>query len=123
MKNVNKVSSLISSQKQVRITKIIASGVWRPSFTKYSRKKWIGQFCASQDAIKDAESEGQPCSASSVDNVQKVKQTVKMNYKVTTTEITECTSINWKTIRLMLHEELGMREICAKVVPRVLLFD
>ncbi len=53
-------------------------------------------------------------------HVQEVKQTVEMNRKVTTREITECTNINRETVRLILHEKLGMRKICMKVVPKVL---
>jgi hypothetical protein len=27
-------------------------------------------------------------------------------------------SMNWETVRLIMTEELGMRKICAKMVPR-----
>ncbi len=70
--------------------------------------------------MEDKECEGQLCSMHSADNVQKMKRIVEMNHKVTTREIAACTSINWETVCLILHEELEMRKMCLKVVPQVL---
>jgi hypothetical protein len=32
--------------------------------------------------------------------------------------IADKVNMNWETVRLILTEELGMRKICAKMVPR-----
>ncbi len=78
------------------------------------------QFRAGHGSIKDEKGGGQLCSMRSADNVQKVKRIVEINCKVTMREIAEHTSISRETVRLILPEELGMRKMYVKVVPKVL---
>ncbi len=64
-------------------------------------KKWTACFCFRWDSTEDEECEGRLCSISRADNVQKVKQIVEMNHKVTMRENAEHAGINQETVRLI----------------------
>ncbi len=109
IKNTNKKLSFGFSQIQIKITEIreqFQAVYGQHPLWNTAVKKGVVWFRTGWDSIEDDECEGRSCSTCSAYSVQKVKQTVEMNDKVTTRKIAECTGINWETFRLILHEEL-----------------
>ena len=63
---------------------------------------------------------GRPSTAKTQENVQKVARIVRGDRRLSIRAISEITNINKESVRHILHDDLGMRKVCAKVVPKIL---
>jgi len=52
------------------------------------------------------------------DNTAWVGELVRSDQRLTVRMIADEVNMNWETVHLILSEELGMRKMCAKMVPR-----
>jgi DNA-directed RNA polymerase sigma subunit (sigma70/sigma32) len=63
---------------------------------------------------------GQPATGRTEENIAKVRQIVRENRRLTVRSIPEQVNIDRETVRKISTEELDMRKLCVKMVPKEL---
>ena len=81
--------------------------------------EWF-KFKEGREYIGDDPKSGRPSTAKTQENVEKVARTVRGDRRLSIRAISELTSINKESVRQILHDDLGMIKVCAKVVPKIL---
>ena len=66
---------------------------------------------------------GRPSTSRTVDNVERVKQVVCGDRRLTVRMIADELEINRDSVWKIITEDLGMRKICAKMMPKLLDYD
>jgi len=82
--------------------------------------KWVKCFSEGRESVPDEERSGQPATSRTEENIAKVCQIVRENRPLTVRSTAEQVNINRETVRKILTEDLDMRKVCAKVVPKEL---
>jgi predicted transcriptional regulator len=80
----------------------------------------VKRFCEGRGSVTDEERSGRPATSRTEDNIAKVRQIVRENRRMTVMSIAEQVNIDRETIRKILTEDLDMRKVCAKMVPKEL---
>jgi hypothetical protein len=78
-------------------------------------------FSGGRTLVEDEQRSGQPSTTRTGDNTARVRELVRSDRRLTVKMIADEVNMNRETVRLILTEELGMRKICAKMVPRNLI--
>ena len=81
--------------------------------------KWGERFSEGRESVTDERS-GQPATSRTEENIAKVHQIVRENSQLTVRSIAEQVNIDRETVRKILTEDLDMRKVCAKMVPKEL---
>jgi energy-converting hydrogenase A subunit M len=81
----------------------------------------VTRFTDGSESVADKERSEQLAMSRAEENIAKVHQIVHENYWLTVGSIAEQVNIDKETVRKILTEELDMRKVCAKMVPKVLL--
>ena len=82
--------------------------------------KWVERFSEGRESVTDKERLGQPATSRTEQNNAKVHQIVCENHQLTVRSTAEQVNINRETVRKILPEDLDMRMVCAKMVPKEL---
>jgi len=82
--------------------------------------KWMKRFSEGRESVTDEERSGRPATSRTEENIAKVRQIVCENRRLTVRSIAEQMDIDKETVRKILTEDLDMREVCAKLVPKEL---
>src|SRR5438128_1052998 len=82
--------------------------------------RWIEAFEHGQQSVKDEACNGRLCKAVTPTTIAVVEQFVNDDRHVTTRKLAEEVGISRERINHILRQELGMRKICKKWVPRLL---
>jgi len=82
--------------------------------------KWVKRFPKGRESVTDEERSGQPSTSRTEENIAKVRQIVRENHRLTVRSIAEQVNIDRETVRKILTEDLDMRKVCAKMVPKEL---
>jgi ribosomal protein S25 len=69
---------------------------------------------------RSSEGPGRPATSRTEENIAKVRQIVREIRRLTVRSIAEQVNIDRKTVRKILTEDLDMRKMCAKMVPKEL---
>jgi [histone H3]-lysine36 N-dimethyltransferase SETMAR len=85
--------------------------------------EWCRRFSEGHSSIDDTDRPGRPLSACSEENVARVEELVNNDRRVTVEEVAEGAGISVGSAHHILHDCLGMRKVCAKWVPKLLLPD
>ena len=64
--------------------------------------------------------QGRPATSRTEENNANVSQIVRENRRLTVRSIAEQVNIDTETVRKILTEDLDMRKVCAKMVPKEL---
>jgi len=80
----------------------------------------VKRFSERRDSVTDEERSGRPATSRTEENIVKVRQIVRENHRLTVRSIAEQVNIDRVTLRKILTEDLGMRKVCAKMVPKEL---
>jgi len=80
--------------------------------------KWVKRFSEGRESVNDEESSGRPATSKTEENIAKVRQIVRVNRRLTVRSIAEQVNIDRETVRKILTEDLDMRKVCAKLVPK-----
>ena len=75
-------------------------------------------FFEGRTLVGDEQRSGPPLAARTGDNIALVREFVRSNRRLTVRTIADEVKMNRQTVRLILTEELGIKTICAKMVPR-----
>jgi histone-lysine N-methyltransferase SETMAR len=85
--------------------------------------EWHKRFCEGREDVEDDDRSGRPCTSKTDENVQKVEEIVRNDRRLSIRMIAEMVHIDKETVRQILHDNLNMTKVCAKVVPRLLTPD
>jgi len=85
--------------------------------------EWHGRFKEGRENVQDDPRSGQPKTQRTDANVDRVRTLVRSDRRLGVTVIEEEQNMNRATVRQIIKEDLGMRNISAKMVPRILTHD
>ena len=79
--------------------------------------KWVKRFSEGRESVTNEE-RWRPATSRTEENIAKVRQIVSENRRLTVRSIAKQVNIDRETIRKILTEDLDMRKVCAKIVPK-----
>lgn len=82
--------------------------------------KWYERFKSGNESVEDEKRSGRPSTSKTDENVQKVAKMVRSNRRLTIRELTEELNISYGSVQSILTDDLQMRRVSAKFVPRLL---
>ena len=80
--------------------------------------KWVKRFSEGRESVTDEERSGLPATSRTEENIAKVRQIVRENRRLTVRIIREQVKVAREAVRKILTEDLDMRKVCAKMVPK-----
>jgi len=98
------------------------------AYGKYAAKKssvfeWNRRFKEGREDVQDDPRSGQPKTQRTDANVDRVRTLVRSGRRLGVRVIAEELNTNRETVRQIVKENLGIRKISAKMVPRILTHD
>ncbi|PNF16923.1 hypothetical protein B7P43_G04205 [Cryptotermes secundus] len=82
--------------------------------------EWFSRFKNGEMSIDDKPRSGRPSTARTHENVEKIREIIKEDRRRTIEEIVELSGVTWSSVQRILTEDLGMKRVAAKFVPRLL---
>jgi len=82
--------------------------------------KWMKRFSEGRESVTDEERSGRAATSRTEEKISKVRQILRENHRLTARSIAEQVNIDRETVRKILTEDLDMRKVCAKMVPKEL---
>ena len=76
------------------------------------------RFSEGRESVTDEERSGQPATSRTEENIIKIRHILLENRRLTVRSIAEQVNIVRETVRKNLTEDLDMRKVCAKMVPK-----
>jgi len=86
-------------------------------------KKWAAEFKYGHTRLENDPHEGHPESATTSEIIEEVHDMVLDDRQMKVREIAETIGISKEHVGYILHEELDMKKLCARWVPRLLTAD
>jgi len=90
---------------------------------KTSVFEWHRRFKEGREDVQDNPRIGQPKTQRTDANVDRVRTLVHSDQRLGVRVIAEELNMNRETVRQIVKEDMGMRKISAKTVPRILTYD
>lgn len=109
------------SPKEIHPKLIKVYGDSAPSMSTV--KKWAAEFKRGRTSLEDDPREGRPKTATTPEIIEKIHVIVMDDRRVKVREIAKIVGISEERVRNILHQELGMRKLCARWVPHLLNAD
>lgn len=81
---------------------------------------WVNEFKRGRTSIDDAPRPGAPKTAVVPEIVDKIHDLVLTDRRLKVRELAEATNISSERVHFILHNELHMKKLCARWVPRLL---
>jgi len=88
------------------------------AMSKTAVYKWVKRFSEGRESVTDEERSGRPATSRTEENIAKVSQILRENSRLAVRSIAEQVNIDRETVRKILTENLDMRKVCAKMVPK-----
>jgi len=82
--------------------------------------KWLKRFSEGKESVTDEERSGQPATSRTEENIAKICQIERENPRLTVRSIAEQVNIDREIVKKILNEDLDMRKVYAKKVPKEL---
>ena len=82
--------------------------------------KWVKRLSEGRESVTDEERSRRLATSRTEDKIAKFRQIVHENLRLTVRSIAEQVNIDRETFRKILTENLDMRKVCAKMVPKEL---
>lgn len=82
--------------------------------------EWHKMFKEGRELVEDEHRVGRPTTARTEAQVAKVKEVLDSDRRLTIALISEKTGLSVGTVHTIVTEDLAMRKVCAKLVPKVL---
>ena len=101
------MEGLTQEQSHEKLVKVL--GDMAPSRTTVFN--WFAEFNRGRRSLKDEDRTGRPISATSEENVSKVRELVENDRKVTYHQIAEVLMIGNSSIQTILHDHLKLKKV------------
>jgi len=85
--------------------------------------EWHRRFKEGKEEMEDDYRSGRPSTSRTKENVQCVKEKVRSHHRLTFRMIADELDMNSEKVWRIITEDLEMRKICAKMIPRLLMKD
>lgn len=85
--------------------------------------QWYKRFSEGRESTEDDQRPGRPVSVSTAQTVTKINEIVREDRRMSIRMIAETVNADKETVRKILHDELNMNKVCAKLVPKNLTPD
>ena len=82
--------------------------------------EWHRRFKQGREEVENDHRSERPSTSRTDENVERVRQKVRSNRCLTVKMIVDALGMNSERVWRIITEDLGMRKICAKMVPRLL---
>ncbi|MCP3667561.1 MAG: helix-turn-helix domain-containing protein [Gammaproteobacteria bacterium] len=82
--------------------------------------KWLYRFKVGRESFEDASRSVQPKVESGKENVERVKEAIEGESRLTVADLEETLGISHSTIHRILVQTLGLSTLVAKCVPKLL---
>jgi len=82
--------------------------------------KWVKRLSGGRESVTDEKRSGRPATSRTEENIATFRQIVRENLRMTVRSIAEQVNIDRETVRKILTDDLDMRKLCAKMVPKKL---
>ena len=82
--------------------------------------EWFSRFKRGDMSLEDQPRSGCPSTSRTDENVQKIRNVIMFDHCRTIDELEALTGVSWSSCRPILTEELHMKRVAAKFVPRFL---
>jgi len=79
--------------------------------------RWHKMFSEGRNIVEDEECGGRTSTKRTSDNTARVRELFRSDRRLTVKMIADEVSVNREAVSRILTEELGMRKICANMVP------
>lgn len=93
------------------------------TLSKKNVYKWYKLFQEGRENVDDEHRSGRPSTSNTDENVQKVREMVLKDRRITIREIADDLNISFGSCQSILTDVLGMARVSAKFVPKLLNFD
>lgn len=84
--------------------------------------QWHERFILDRESVEDDERSGRPSTSKTDENIDKVKEMLAENRKLTIRELTDDLNISYGSVQDIMVNDLGLRYVAAKLVPKDLNF-
>ena len=85
--------------------------------------EWCSRFKGDEMSCEDQPSSGRPSTCRNDENLDKVSNAINVDRRRTIDEFSEITGLSCSSCQRMLTEDLNMKRVSAKFVPRLLTED
>ena len=85
--------------------------------------EWHKRFKSRREEVENDPKSGRPSKTKTDENIMRVKKLVQSDRRLTVRMIADELDLNRETVRTILLYDLGMRKVCAKLVPKILSED
>jgi len=85
--------------------------------------EWYSRFKGGEMSCEDQPRSGRPSTCRNDENLVKVRNAINADRRRTIDEVSEITGLSWSSYQRMLTEDLNMKIVSAKFVPRLLTED
>jgi len=85
--------------------------------------EWFSRFKKGDLGIEVQPHSGRPSSSRNDENIAKIREKLNKDRRYTIDELSEVTGVSWSSVQHILTQDLGMRHVAAKFVPRLLTED
>ena len=100
-----------------------ASGGFQGTSSESCASVWFSCFKKRDLSIEDQPRSGCPSSSRNKENIAKIREKLNEDHRYTIDELSEVTGVSWSSVQRILTQDLGMRRVAAKFVPRLLTED
>jgi histone-lysine N-methyltransferase SETMAR len=90
------------------------------AFGKSQVYEWFSRFKDGNMSIEDLPRPGRPSTSRNEENIEKDRQAINEDRRKTIEQVSEETNVSWSSCQRILTEDLRMRRVSAKFVPRLL---
>ena len=85
--------------------------------------EWYSRVKEGEMSCEDQPRSGRPSTCRNDENFEKVRNPINADHRRTIDEISEITGLSWSSCQRMLTEDLNMKRVSVKFVPRLLTED
>ncbi|KAL4083729.1 hypothetical protein QTP88_029045 [Uroleucon formosanum] len=85
--------------------------------------EWHKRFCSGREDVEDDDRSGRPTTSSTNENVEKIDKIIRQDRRLSVRAVAEMVNIDRESVRKILVENLNIKKVCAKMVPKNLTID
>ena len=81
---------------------------------------WIERFKAGEDSVEDKPRPGRPCTSTTAENIQRVREILDADRRLTVEQVADAIGLPPSSVHVIITEHLGMHRVVARWVPKLL---